>query len=343
MYSSRAAGGVLALLTGAALLAGTTPASAVAADFPAGDEGYHTYAEVTTELQKAAANHPDIAVLSSVGKSFEGRELNLVKISDNAAADEGEPEVLFTCNQHAREHLTTEMCLHIVQRFTDGYASDPNIRSLVDDHVIWVIPNVNPDGAEYDISGADYKYWRKNRRPVDGDKIGTDLNRNWGYKWGCCDGSSTRPASETYRGPSAFSEPETQAVSRFVDSRAAGGQQRIKTHIDFHTYSELVLWPFGHTEDDTGEGMTAEENARFRDVGQRMAATNGYKAQQSSDLYVTDGDVNDWMWGTHKILSFTFEMYPTGPFPGFYPPDEDIARETTRNDAAVDILIREAR
>ncbi|UQS21782.1 M14 family metallopeptidase [Amycolatopsis thermalba] len=343
MYSRRAAGGVLALVTGAALLAGTTPARAAAADFPAGDEGYHTYAEVTTELQKAAANHPDIAVLSSVGKSYEGRELNLVKISDNAAADEGEPEVLFTCNQHAREHLTTEMCLHIVQRFTGGYATDPNIRSLVDGHVIWVIPNVNPDGSEYDISDTDYKYWRKNRRPVDGGKIGTDLNRNWGYKWGCCDGSSTRPASDTYRGPSAFSEPETQAVSRFVDSRAAGGQQRIKAHIDFHTYSELVLWPFGHTEDDTGEGMTAEENARFRDVGQRMAATNRYTAQQSSDLYITDGDVNDWMWGTHKILSFTFEMYPTSALPGFYPPDEDIVRETTRNDAAVDILISEAR
>ncbi|WP_306999195.1 M14 family metallopeptidase [Amycolatopsis thermophila] len=335
---------MLALVTGAALLTAAAPARAAAADFPAGDEGYHTYAEVTAELQKAAANHPDLVALSSVGKSFEGRDLNVLKISDDVAADEGEPEVLFTCNQHAREHLTTEMCLHIVQRFTDGYATDPNVRAMVDGHVIWVIPNVNPDGSEYDISGTDYKYWRKNRKPVaGGDEIGADLNRNWGYKWGCCDGSSSRPASETYHGPAAFSEPETQAVSRFVDSRVVGGTQRIKAHIDFHTYSELVLWPFGHTKDDTGEGMTAEENARFRDVGQRMAGTNGYQAKQSSDLYVTDGDINDWMWGTHKILSYTFEMYPTGPFPGFYPPDEDIARETTRNDRAVDILVGEAR
>ncbi|NIH77633.1 murein tripeptide amidase MpaA [Amycolatopsis viridis] len=340
MYPRRAAGIVLALVTGAALLAGPAPARAAPADFPAGDEGYHTYAEVTAELEKAVANHPDLAALSSVGKSYEGRELTAVKISDHVSADEGEPEVLFTCNQHAREHLTTEMCLHIVQRLTSGYATDPNIRSLVDGHVIWVIPNVNPDGSEFDISGGGYQYWRKNRRPVEGSRsVGTDLNRNWGYKWGCCDGSSTSPSSETYRGPSAFSEPETRAVSRFVDSRAP----RIKAHIDFHTYAELVLWPFGHTKDDTTEGMTAEENARLRDVGQRMAATNGYTAQQSSDLYLTDGDINDWMWGSHKILTYTFEMYPTGPFPGFYPPDEDIARETTRNDAAVDILIGEAR
>ena len=342
MYS-RGAACALALLTGAALVAGTAPARATAADFPAGDEGYHTYAEVTTELRKAAANHLDLAVLSSVGKSYEGRELNVLKISDNPSADEGEPEVLFTCNQHAREHLTTEMCLHIVGRLTDGYATDPGIRSLVDGHVIWVIPNVNPDGSEFDISGGRYQNWRKNRRPVADGEIGTDLNRNWGYKWGCCDGSSTRPSAETYRGPVTFSEPETQAVSRFVDSRMAGGVERIKAHIDFHTYSELVLWPFGHTKDDTGEGMSAAENARLRDVGQRMAATNGYRARQSSDLYLTDGDINDWMWGTHKILTYTFEMYPNSPFPGFYPPDDDIAGETARNDAAVDILIAEAR
>jgi len=329
-------------VTGAALLA--APAQAAQADFPAGDEGYHTYAEVTAELRATAADHPGLVALSSIGRSYEGRELNLVKISDDVDADEGEPEVLFTCNQHAREHLTTEMCLHVVERLTDGYDSDPAIRSLVDDHVIWVVPNVNPDGSEYDIAGGNYKYWRKNRKPVEGSSaVGTDLNRNWGYKWGCCDGSSGRPSSETYHGPAAFSEPETQAVSRFVDSRMAGGTQRIKTHIDFHTYSELVLWPFGHTTEDSGADMTPEENARLRDLGERMAATNGYTAQQSSGLYVTDGDINDWMWGTHKILSYTFEMYPVDGSPGFYPPDEDIPRETTRNDAAVDILIGAAR
>ncbi|WP_026360662.1 M14 family metallopeptidase [Amycolatopsis nigrescens] len=308
--------------------------SAAAADFPAGDEGYHTYAETTAELQQAARDHAGLTALSSVGTSYEGRALNVLKISDNAGTDENEPEVLFTCNQHAREHLTTEMCLHIVQRFTDGYATNASIKNMVDSTEIYVVPNVNPDGSEYDISGGRYHMWRKNRQGQ-----GTDPNRNWGYQWGCCGGSSGSPTSETYRGPSAFSAPETRAVSNWVNGRKIGGVQQIKAHIDFHTYSELVLWPYGYTYNDTAPGMTAAEQKRFADLGRQMAGTNNYTPQQSSDLYITDGSVNDWMWFNHKILSYTFEMYPRGSNPGFYPPDEVIGRETTRNDRAVDLLV----
>ncbi len=306
-------------------------------DFPPSDSGFHNYAEVTTELRNAQTNFGSIARLSSVGNSFQGRALNMLKISDNVGTDENEPEVLFTCNQHAREHLTTEMCLRIVNRFTQGYATDPAIKRFVDSTEIYVIPNINPDGSEYDISGGSYKYWRKNRQGN-----GTDTNRNWGYNWGCCGGSSGSTSSETYRGPSAFSAPETKAVSNFVNSRKIGGVQQIKASIDFHTYSELVLWPFGFTYNDTAPGMTAAEAQRFQQLGRQLAATNGYTPQQSSDLYITDGTIDDWMWGTHKILSFTFEMYPRGSNPGFYPPDEVIVRETTRNDKAVDILLNTA-
>jgi carboxypeptidase T len=317
---------------------GQTRTSAID-EFPAGDEDYHTYAEMSAELEATARDHADLATMSSVGQSHEGRELHLIKISDNVATDEDEPEVLFTCNQHAREHLTTEMCLHIVQRFTDGYASDPAVKELVDSREILVVPSVNPDGSEYDISGGEYQGWRKNR-----EGEATDLNRNWAYKWGCCGGSSGWPGSETYRGPSAFSAPETTALSDYVDSRVVDGTQQITAHIDFHTYSELVLWPYGYTEDGTAPGMTQDEARRFQDVGQQMAETNGYTPQQSSDLYVTDGSVNDWMWAQHKILSFTFEMYPSDGIglDGFYPPDEVIPRETARNDEAVDILLEAA-
>ncbi|WP_410638283.1 M14 family metallopeptidase [Amycolatopsis sp. lyj-346] len=306
-------------------------------DFPAGYTGYHTYAETQTELQKAVANFPALTKLGSAGNSYEGRALSLIKISDNAATDENEPEVLFTCNQHAREHLTTEMCLHIVQRLTSGYATNSAIKRLVDSTEIWVIPSVNPDGSEYDISGGTFHSWRKNRQGS-----GTDPNRNWGYRWGCCGGSSGSPSSDTYRGTAAFSAPETRAVSNWVNSRAVGGVQQIKTHIDFHTYSELVLWPFGYTYADTAPGLTAAEAQKFQSLGRQMAATNGYTPQQSSDLYITDGSVNDWMWAQHKIWSFTFEMYPRGSNPGFYPRDTQIAPQTARNDQAVDILINAA-
>lgn len=311
--------------------------TATVEDFPAGYTGYHTYAETQTELQKTVANYPTLAKPGSAGTSYEGRALSLIKISDNAATDENEPEVLFTCNQHAREHLTTEMCLHIVQRLTSGYATDPAIKRLVDSTEIWVIPSVNPDGSEYDISGGTFHSWRKNRQGP-----GTDTNRNWGYKWGCCGGSSGSTSSETYRGTAAFSAPETRAVSNWVNSRVVGGVQQIKTHIDFHTYSELVLWPFGYTYADTAPGLTAAEAQKFQTLGKQMAATNGYTPEQSSDLYITDGSVNDWMWATHKIWSFTFEMYPKGSSPGFYPRDTQIGPQTTRNDQAVDILINAA-
>lgn len=306
-------------------------------DFPAGYTGYHTYAETQTELQKTVANYPSLAKLSSAGTSYEGRALSLIKISDNAGTDENEPEVLFTCNQHAREHLTVEMCLRIVQRLTSEYATNSAVKRLVDSSEIWVIPSVNPDGAEYDISGGTFHSWRKNRQGS-----GTDPNRNWGYKWGCCGGSSSSPSSETYRGTAAFSAPETRAVSNWVNSRVVGGVQQIKTHIDFHTYSELVLWPFGYTYADTAPGLTAADAQKFQTLGKQMAATNGYTPQQSSDLYITDGSVNDWMWAQHKIWSFTFEMYPKGSSPGFYPRDTQIVPQTTRNDQAVDIIINAA-
>lgn len=321
------------------MLADHNPGVRAAADeFPPGDEAYHTYTELTEVLRQTVSDHGDIVKLTSIGKSYEGRDLHLITISGNVEVDEDEPEVLFTCNQHAREHLTTEMCLRIIQRFTDEYGQDPTVTELVDTREIHVIPTVNPDGAEYDIEGGRYRGWRKNRQGN-----GTDLNRNWGYQWGCCGGSSGSPSSDTYRGPEPFSAPETAAVAEFVDSRVVSGTQQITAHIDFHSYSELVLWPFGYTYSDTTERMTPEQAKRFQDVGARLAASNGYTPQQSSDLYITDGSINDWMWAEHGILSFTFEMYPTGGgLGGFYPPGDRIEPETKRNDEAVEILLTEA-
>lgn len=314
-----------------------------AADFPTGDEAYHTYDELVAELRTAATDHAAITSLSSIGASYEGRDLPIIKISDNAATDEAEPEVLFTCNMHAREHLTTEMCLHIVRRFTDGYGTDQTVTGFVDTREIYVVPTQNPDGAEFDISGGEYQGWRKNRQPNGDGSVGTDQNRNFAYRWGCCGGSSESPGAEDYRGPAPASAPEVRAVQAFVDSRVVGGVQQLKGHIDFHTFSELVLWPFGYTFDQVTEGMTQQEYDRFRTIGEQMAASNGYTPDQSSGLYITDGDITDWMWGAHRVLSYCFEMYPSsGGIDGFYPPDEEIAPQTTRNDGAVDILLTNA-
>lgn len=313
-------------------------------DFPSADSKYHNYAEMTAQIDQAVAAHPGIMSKRVIGRSYQGRDIVAVKISDNVATDEAEPEVLFTHHQHAREHLTVEMALYLIREFGNGYGTDPRITAMVDGREIWIVPDLNPDGGEYDIATGSYRSWRKNRQPNSGSSyVGTDLNRNWNYRWGCCGGSSGSTSSETYRGASAESAPEVKVVADFVRSRVVGGKQQITAGIDFHTYSELVLWPFGYTYSDTTTGMTADDNAAFKAVGQKMAASNGYTPEQSSDLYITDGSIDDYLWGTQKIFSYTFEMYPTSSSGGgFYPPDEVIERETARNRDAVLQLLENA-
>lgn len=310
-------------------------------DFPTADSKYHNYAEMTTEINSLVSANPSIASQRVIGTSYAGRNIVAIKLSDNVGTDESEPEVLFTHHQHAREHLTVEMALYLLRNLTSTYATDSRVKSMLDSREIWIIPDLNPDGGEYDIANGSYRSWRKNRQPNSGSSnVGTDMNRNWDYRWGCCGGSSGSTSSETYRGTAAESAPEVKVVANFVRSRVVGGTQQIKTGIDFHTYSELVLWPFGYTTANTTTGMTQDDRDAFATVGGKMAASNRYTPEQSSDLYVTDGSIDDYLWGSQKIFAYTFEMYPgSSSGGGFYPPDEVIDRETARNrDAVLQLL-----
>jgi carboxypeptidase T len=310
-------------------------------DFPSRDSGFHNYAEMAAEVQAVANANPGLVRRFSIGRSYQNRELWAVTISDNAATDENEPEALIFCGQHAREHLTVEMCLYLMNELVGDYATDTRVRNVVNTRETTIVFSANPDGSEYDIATGSYRSWRKNRQP-NGGATGTDLNRNWGYRWGCCGGSSGTPSSSTYRGPSAFSAPETRALRDYIDSRVIGGRQQIRVSVDFHTYGELVLWPYGYTYADTGPGLTADDAAALRTIGQQMAASNGYDPQQASDLYITDGDYLDWAWGVHRVFAYTLEMYPVGSSPGFYPADETIAREVARNRTAMLTLLEYA-
>lgn len=246
-------------------------------DFPTADSRYHNYAEMTSEISGVVAAYPGLVSQRVIGTSYQGRNIVALKISDNVATDENEPEVLFTHHQHAREHLTVEMALYLLKELTSDYGTDSRVTNLVNSREIWIIPDVNPDGGEYDVATGSYRSWRKNRQPNSGSSaIGTDLNRNWAYRWGCCGGSSGSPSSDTYRGSAGESAPEVRVVANFVRGRVLGGVQQIKAGIDFHTYSELVLWPFGYTTADTTTGMTVDDRNAFATVGQKMAASNGY-------------------------------------------------------------------
>lgn len=333
----------------ACVLLASAALPAAAADYPAKDSRYHSYPEMVSHIKSVAAKHPGIVRLFSIGNSYQGRKLWVAEVSDRPGRDEREPEVLFDGLHHAREHLSAEMPIYILDLLTNQYGRKTDlgrrVTRLVDGRRTWILFMVNPDGLQYDLTGSPYRSWRKNRQATPGSsKLGTDLNRNYGYQFGCCGGSSGKPGAHDYRGPRPWSAPEVRAVRDFVNSRVVNGRQRIRTHITFHTAGELVLWPYAYTRRDLPSDMTALDLEAFKAMGKTMARSNGYRARQSSALYPTDGDMIDWMYARHRIFSFTFELYPTGggTTRHWYPPDEVIARETRRNRDAVLYLMGRA-
>ena len=262
-----------------------------------------------------------------------------MKISDNVATDENEPEVLFDGSHHADEHMAAEMTLRIMHWLVDGYGTrhpDHQHRELA--RGLDRLPRqpgrrrVRHLGRPASTSGAR----TASRRPGSG-YIGTDLNRNYGYRWGGGGHTSTNPAAITYRGPSAFSAPETRAMRDFLASRVVDGKQQIRVGITFHEYGRLVMWPYGYTYTNVPADMTADDHAALVYIGKKMASTNGYKPEQASDLYISSGTSRDYLYGTYRTFSYTFEMSVKD-----YPDDALIAAETGRNKEAVLYLMERA-
>ena len=334
------AGAFIAIVAAVGLL---PPAAALAAtDFPAGYRGYHTYAETVADLDSVVAAHPSIVRKFSIGTSYQGRQLWAAKISDNVATDENEPEVLFDGLTHGREHITVEMNLYLLHLLADKYGSNARITHLVNTREIFLIFMVNPDGGEYDISGGVLHFWRKNRQPIsNSSQIGTDINRNFGYQWGCCNGSSADPTKETYRGSAAWSAPETVAYRNFVRSRVIGGKQQLRIVVSWHSSGKMILWPYGYTTTAVPSTMYAADHQAFVALGKRAAALNGYAPMQASKLYISDGTQHDWSYHEQRIFAFTFEMGPGGD-PNFYPPADRIGKLTTANRSAVLYLLEQA-
>ena len=301
------------LIATALVLPAAAPVAAAEPDWPASNSGYHNWPELVAEIQQAAVDYPSIVSVFSIGKSSRGLDIWMAKVSDNVAEDEAEPEVLVDALHHAREHLTTEQALALLGWLTRDYGADETVTRLVDTREVFIIFALNPDGMRYDLTGTPYRAWRKNlQRDAAGSAMYTDLNRNYGYRWGCCGGSSGKRSANTYRGPAAFSAPETRALRDFVNGRVVDGVQQIRTHVTLHTNGQLILWPYGYTKTNIPSDMSALDHAALVALGRAMAARNGYTAKQSSDLYVTDGDQIDWMYGRHRIFSLHLRAVPDG-------------------------------
>ena len=296
-------------------------------DFPAKDGIYHNYAEMKADLDKLVRDFPGLVFPVSMGKTLEGRDMIGVRINPNARdgnSPSGLPGVIFMGGHHAREHLSIEVPLKLARYLAEGSQTNDVIHDLLNRRDIYIFPSINPDGSEFDISTGSYKSWRKNRRTGQGRCDGVDLNRNYGYGWGT-GGSSTDPCSDVFMGPKPFSEPETQNVKAFVESKP-----NLKVLLSFHTFSELVLYPWGGKNDPISN---QRDLSAFTNMARTMASWNGYTPEQSSDLYIASGDTTDWAYGTLGIFAFTFELSPRDMWSGggFYPGPDAVERTFQAN------------
>jgi len=282
---------------------------------------YHTHATLNQDLLAWEAS--GIAKVYNIGSSLEGRDILAVRISDNPGQDEGEPAVLLVGCHHAREWISVEVPYFIGLHLLDSYGTDPEVTSLVDNGEIWVVPMLNPDGHQYSVDT--YRLWRKNRRN-NGTSYGVDLNRNYAEGWGGA-GASSVPSSDTYRGTAPFSEPETQVFRDFFLNPA----YNFKAMISYHSYAQLILYPWGYTYDQAPDhyqlGLIAEGMESLVD------AVHGvdYTADKSSGLYLASGTTDDWTYAEAGIPSFTIELRPTSDFVGFQLPPAEIDDTSEEN------------
>jgi hypothetical protein len=279
---------------------------------------YHTYAEMETVLTDLETNYPALADLDVMGTSLEGRNIYVLKISDNVMQSEGEPEVLIMGNHHAREIMTVDITLRFAIYLLENYGIDPTVTAMVDGRDIYIAPMINPDGhvyVEQNHSGSSGTWWRKNRRDNGDGSFGVDLNRNYGYAWGFNNiGSSPDPFNDLYRGTGPFSEPETQTVRDFCNNH------RFTMWLSYHSYGELLLYPWGF------EATYTDDHDVFLALGDTLTSSNGYFPGNYAmgAIYEVNGDTDDWGYGDTSerdpIFAFTPEVNSSAQ--GGFGPDD---------------------
>jgi hypothetical protein len=279
--------------------------------------GFFTMNEVYTRLDSMFTLYPNVITQKfSIGNTIEGRPIYVVKISDNPNVTESEPQVYFNSLIHAREPQAMMTVMYYMYYLLENYGTDPEVTYLVNNREIYFQPIVNPDGYEYNraTNPNGGGMFRKNRRLNGDGSYGVDLNRNFGFQWGYDNsGSSPTPSSETYRGTAPFSEPEIQAMRDFVNTK------NFKTTLNYHTYSNLLLYPWGYISTPT------PDNSIFDEYSTDMAAYNGYENGQSpAVLYTVNGSADDWMYGEQTTKPKIFAMTPEVGSTGFWPSQAEI-------------------
>lgn len=262
--------------------------------------GYYTYDEIAANLDSMYAQFPNLITPKfSIGTSQQARTIWAVRISDNPTISEDEIKVGYDALIHAREPQSMASMMYFMWYLLQNYGTDQEVTYLVNNREFYFVPCFNPDGYEYNrqTNPSGGGMWRKNRRNNGDGSYGVDLNRNFGFAWGYDNnGSSPIPSDETYRGPSAFSEPECQAVRNFALLN------NYKTHFNLHSYQNAFLYPWGYINQQTVDSSV------YREFASDMAAYNGFTYGTSYEIlgYNSNGSVRDWMYGEQSLKQKTF-------------------------------------
>jgi carboxypeptidase T len=266
--------------------------------------GFWTLAEIKLKLDSLVASDTRDLIadqLDTLGTTAQGRPIWGLRLGRRVDGPDQRPAVFFSALTHAREPEGMQTLFYFVDDLLSRYDTDSFARYLLDQRVIYICPLVNPDGYYYNqtVSPGGGGTWRKNRR-INGTSYGVDLNRNFGFKWGYDNlGSSPTASSETYRGPWAFSEPETQAQRDLVNSLQP------VTGLSFHSYSDLFIHPWGYAT------LTPPDSTAFREWNDEATRGSPYFAGEGPRiLYVTNGDFNDWTYGDTSARPRCFSWTP---------------------------------
>lgn len=254
------------------------------------------------------------------------REIVALKVTRDAnrTPDGAGPAVLYTALQHAREWITGEMTLRLLDHVLDNYGSDPEVTNLVNTRELWFVPVANPDGYQYthDVE----RLWRKNLRDNDGDNQitnfdGVDPNRNFPEHWNYDnEGSASQPSDQTYRGTAPGSEPETQAMITVLN------RAQPEFQVNYHSFGGWLLLPLGWAE-----GIITPDNPIFSawagtDTDPAVQFTGVPFAdigQSADELYITNGETTDYAYSNHATLAMTPEMGQGEPGNGFVFTDDE--------------------
>ncbi|XP_069474418.1 mast cell carboxypeptidase A-like [Ambystoma mexicanum] len=273
---------------------------------------YNNWNQIISWTKRIAEKNPKLVSRVEIGTTSEGGPMFLLKVGKLTSEKKA---IFMDCGIHAREWISPAFCQWFLKEATNTYGKDKTMTNLLKEMTFYVLPVLNVDG--YVFTWKKNRLWRKNRsKSPDSECFGTDLNRNFNIAWGTL-GSSNNPCSEMYSGSAPESEKETKAVANFIRNHI----HSIKAYLSFHSYSEMLLFPFSYKYDlaPNHEELNAVAKAAVEALSS-VHGTNYTYGPSASTIYPTAGSSDDWAYEQGIKYSYTFELRDTGEY-GFLLPE----------------------